>query len=82
VSENYPSKAMRAALEAAEKAAWRPISEAGSLDRVFVSGIQKASGHCISYRWYHEDITDENGVPMDHPDADMFRPIPKGPSDE
>lgn len=73
---------LRAALEAAEKAAWRPIAEAPAHSRVFVSGTQKASGSCLSYRWYQDDVTDKNGMPMRHPDADMFHPLRKGPQDD
>lgn len=55
---------------------WFNISTAPKVDRVFVSGIQPAHKTVTSYRWVHEDCTDENGKPMDHPDADMWRPLP------
>ena len=73
---------LRAALEAAEKAAWRPISEAPTLERVIVSGIQPKRGTCPAYRWYHEDETDENGAPFDHHNADLFRYLPTPPRNE
>lgn len=76
----YPSnEQIRCVLEAAEKAAWMPISEAPTLERVIVSGIQPKCGTCPAYRWYHEDVTDENGVPMDRPNADLFRYLPTPP---
>ena len=72
-------KRMRAALEAAEKAAWMPISEAPTLERVIVSGVQPRHGTCQAYRWYHEDQTDQNGAPLDHHNADLFRYLPTPP---
>lgn len=71
--------AMKAAIEAYEKSKWRPIEEASSLDRIFVSGWQKRSGSVAGYWWVHEDVTDENGKPMDHPDATYFQPLPTPP---
>lgn len=78
--DDIPSdEVIRRALEAAEKAAWMPISEAPTLERVIVSGVQPRHGTCQAYRWYHEDETDQNGAPLDHHDADLFRYLPKPP---
>lgn len=59
---------------------WRDIKTAPTLDRVFVSGWQKRSGNTAGYWWVHEDCTDDNGVPMDHPDALLWRPLPERPN--
>ena len=59
---------------------WRPIESALTLDRIFAAGWQKKSNGCVGYWWVEEDVTDENGVPMDHPDAKFWQPIPKPPT--
>ena len=74
------SEAIRAALEAADAAAWRPIETAPKLDRVFVSGWQKRSGIIAGYWWLQEDMTDENGIPMYSPSAKYWRPLPVAPT--
>ncbi len=66
---------MKAALEAYEKSKWRPIEEAGAFDRIIVAGWQKPKGTTAGYWWYHEDVTDQNGKPMDHPEATKFYPM-------
>jgi len=83
IGDSYtPSKErMRQVLEAAEAAAWEAIESAPSLERVIVSGIQPRSGTVAAYRWYHEDMTDEHGVPMNYPKADLFRLIPQPPKE-
>ncbi len=58
---------------------WRTMGSIGSFDRVFVAGWQKPSRSTSGYWWMHEDCTDEHGVPMDHPEALLWRPIPDRP---
>jgi len=55
---------------------WKPISTAGSLDRLIVAGWQKPSGTTAGYWWYYEDMTDEHGNPIDYPEALMWHPFP------
>jgi N-glycosylase/DNA lyase len=64
---------------------WEPFP-APDLDRVMVIGWQKRNAACEAYWWHHEDITDERGIPMDHPDAlywvrlkDILPPLPEPP---
>lgn len=52
--------------------AWQGIDSAPPLDRVIVAGWQPASGRVAGYWWYHEDHTDQNGVPMERPKAELF----------
>ena len=51
---------------------WQPIETAPTLERVMVCCWSPRSGNVSGYWWYYEDITDEKGVPMDHPDASHF----------
>ena len=58
---------------------WKSIQTAPTLDRVFVAGWQEHNGVCQAYWWYEEDVTDENGVPMTHPNALLWQPLPDPP---
>lgn len=51
---------------------WQPIETAPDLERVVVAGWQEANGTTRGYWWYHEDVTDTGGVPIEHPSATMF----------
>lgn len=69
-------------LDAVRCDGWMPIESAPPLERVFVAGIQPASmTGCAAYWWYCEDVTDNAGVPMDHPDAIRWRPLPPPPKE-
>ena len=75
---------LRAALEAAERAAWSTDMEAAPpLERIIVSGIETfvsgVSHNERSYRWWEEGAADVNGRLIDHPTADMWRPLPLPP---
>ncbi len=59
---------------------WLPIESAPTLDRVIVAGWQPRNRNIIGYWWYHEDVTDEHGKPMDYPSALLWRPFPAVPS--
>ena len=58
---------------------WRDFP-APALDRVFVAGWQPPSGCVRGYWWMYEDVTDERGVPMDHPAALKWQPFPTPPA--
>lgn len=58
---------------------WMDIRSAPSLERVIVCGWQPPHGSTIGYWWYHEDETDENGVPIDHPTALLWQRFPAVP---
>jgi hypothetical protein len=58
---------------------WMPIHTAPKLERVFVAGWQKPHPPVRGYWWYYEDHTDEDGRPMEWPDALMWQPLPKPP---
>ncbi len=58
---------------------WNDIKDAPSLDRVIVSGWQPPHGSVAGYWWVHEDETDAKGVPVGHPDALLWQPMPKPP---
>lgn len=78
-----PTKAsVRYAIEAAMRAAWRPMESAPDLDRVFVAGIQPADRGTAAYWYVGEDFTDENRKPMDHPNARLWMPLPPPPAKE
>lgn len=51
------------------------------LDRVFVAGWQPPHGNVRGYWWFYEDMTDEHGVPMEHPNALKWCALPSPPSD-
>lgn len=55
----------------ANGAGWREMP-APDLKRVVVAGWQKQSGTTRGYWWYYEDVTDDRGVPMDHPEASLW----------
>ncbi len=79
------SKRMRATLEAAEQAAWRPISEAPK-DGTRVLVLTKGSMHSaifdrIDNCWRVIPKTATRTVPVPGTPT-HFRPLPKGPSDE
>ena len=89
--------AIRAALEAAEKAAWRPISEAPKDATILVS-VEATALNKTFYgrpRETHPAYVDEHGrmcntgtwlpdsgISGEFWNATHFRPLPKGPSDE
>ena len=88
---------LRAALTAAEKAAWRPISEAPKDDTILVSVEATKQNFTFFGRpsQTHPAYIDEHGRACNIgtwlPDAGLagefwqathFRPLPKGPSDE
>jgi hypothetical protein len=58
---------------------WQPINTAPTLDRVYVAGWQKQIGRCAAYWWHGEDTTDERGIPMEHPSALLWQPLPDPP---
>ena len=60
---------------------WKHISTAPTLDRILVAGWQKPSGNVAGYWWYYEDMTDENGVPIDCPTALRWRPWSAAPTE-
>lgn len=79
-----PWEDLAAALDAADRAAWSTDMEAAPpLERVLVSGIEKfvsgISHNERSYRWWEEGAADVNGRMIDHPTADMWRPLPIPP---
>lgn len=75
----YRAQAMRSALEAADRAAWiTDMDAAPPLERIMVSGIYSRNVQ-QPYRWWEKDTTDGNGRPIDHPTADMWRPLPLPP---
>ena len=51
---------------------WQRIDAAPDLERVIVAGWQPRIGSVAGYWWHHEDCTDEDGSPMEHPDATLF----------
>lgn len=51
---------------------WQDISSAPTLERVIVAGWRPRQGTTSGYWWFHEDCTDNNGAPMDHPNATHF----------
>ena len=51
---------------------WQPIGNAPDLERVIVAGWQPRRGSTAGYWWYHEDATDDKGIPIDHPEATLF----------
>ena len=61
------------------EARWKPIETARSLDRVIVAGWQPRSGSVAGYWWYHEDVTDEDGKPIEYTDALLWHPFPEVP---
>jgi hypothetical protein len=58
---------------------WKSIDTAPTLERILVAGWQEMKGPVQSYWWYYEDHTDENGKPMEWPDALMWQKWPKPP---
>lgn len=60
---------------------WRPIESAPKLERIFVAGWQPPHLTTRGYWHYGEDVTDENGVPMDHPQARLWMPLPALPQE-
>ncbi len=54
---------------------------APDLERIFVAGWQKASGNTVAYWWLYEDMSDENGRPIDHPDALRWTELPECPAE-
>lgn len=65
---------------AATPTEWQDIESAPTLDRVFVAGWQPRHGNTEGYWWLYEDMTDENGKPIDHPNATMWRKLPAPPA--
>lgn len=64
---------------------WRPLP-GPTLERVMIAGWQARNGFTAGYWWYHEGVTDENGMPIDDPDARLWAPLvippfPKSPDD-
>lgn len=59
---------------------WQPIDTAPKLKRLLVAGWQPELRKCAGYWWYYEDMTDENGVPMNHPTALQWMPWPAPPA--
>lgn len=70
-------EAWQAALAHAQQ--WKPIESAPSLDRIMVAGWQPSRGNTAGYWWVHEDATDDKGVPIDHPTATLWQPLPTAP---
>lgn len=64
----------------AEVEIWRHFP-APDLERVIVAGVQPKSGGTVAYWWIHEDMTDEKGVPIDHPTAIRWCYLPDRPSE-
>ena len=56
---------------------WQPIETAPALERVVVAGLQPKSKGCAAYWWYHEDHTDNAGIPIEHPQAVMWISLAK-----
>jgi hypothetical protein len=69
-------------LQKGEGDGWLDISTnpPPDLERVFVAGWQKPSGRTAGYWWVHEDMTNERGRPIDHPDALKWQFLPARPS--
>lgn len=59
---------------------WQDMNTAPTLERVFVAGWQRRYGSVSGYWWLYEDCTDQNGVPMEHPDALKWQPLPPPPA--
>lgn len=51
--------------------AWKTFP-APDLERVIVAGWQPHFGRVDGYWWFHEDHTDEGGMPMKHPGATLW----------
>ena len=60
---------------------WRDMP-APTLSRIMVAGIQPRRGNVQSYWWIHEDMSDENGVPIDKPQALKWMSLPNTPTEE
>ena len=58
---------------------WKPIQTAPTLERVFVAGWEEQKGSCAAYWWREEDVTDDRGIPIGHPNALLWQPIPDPP---
>lgn len=53
---------------------WSPFP-GPTFDRVMVCGWSNATQTCQGYWWYQEDVCDENGIPMEKPDALYWAPL-------
>lgn len=60
---------------------WRGIGEAESYQRMIVCGWAPRQRNVAGYWWMHEDVADEFGVPIDHPTATLFQPLPTPPAE-
>lgn len=59
---------------------WLPISTAPTMERIIVAGWAPASGNVRGYWWWYEDHTDENGIPMEWPNALIWQKPPALPT--
>jgi hypothetical protein len=57
------------------------MDSAPTLERVLVAGWQDRNGRTVGYWWYYEDVTDEAGIPEEHPNALLWRRLPAAPKD-
>lgn len=52
------------------------------LERIIVAGVQPRSGNVRAYWWIYEDVADEKGVPIDHPNAVKWMRLPAPPTED